>query len=201
MRSKLRCAVTGVLSCKSAAFLCSIYPGWTTTTTHHGVRNLARRHMSVGGEDRRGQVRAAVSVCVRCHVNRFPYYLLVKRGKEPNKNMWSLPGGGLYFGEATLLGGMRELAEETVWKDGLLNELLWYPGTISTSESIGERFHYLIAHCFAEFVGETFPVIQAADDAADADWFTKAQIRDMEVVSNCKLNSKNCIIQYQMPLL
>jgi ADP-ribose pyrophosphatase YjhB (NUDIX family) len=102
--------------------------------------------------------------------------------------MWSLPGGGLYFGEATLLGGMRELAEETVWKDRLFDELLWYPGTVSTSDSIGDGFHYLIAHCFAECMEETFPDIQAADDAADADWFTKHQIRDMEVVSNCKLN-------------
>jgi hypothetical protein len=41
--------------------------------------------------------RAAVSVCVRCILpddnDTTAYYLLVQRGNEPSKGMWSLPGG------------------------------------------------------------------------------------------------------------
>ena len=40
------------------------------------------------------------------------YYLLIQRGKEPNKGMWSLPGGSIQLGETTLSGAQRELIEE-----------------------------------------------------------------------------------------
>ncbi|NUP46102.1 MAG: NUDIX hydrolase [Catenulispora sp.] len=39
--------------------------------------------------------------------------LLIKRGKQPFKNMWALPGGKVALDEAPELAACRELAEET----------------------------------------------------------------------------------------
>lgn len=53
--------------------------------------------------------RIGVSACVW----RDGKVLLVERGKEPWKGKWSLPGGGLEFGETVREAAARELAEET----------------------------------------------------------------------------------------
>ncbi len=39
--------------------------------------------------------------------------LLIKRGKEPFKGQWSIPGGGLEYGETLEQGLKREVREET----------------------------------------------------------------------------------------
>ena len=39
--------------------------------------------------------------------------LLIKREKDPFKDMWSLPGGHLEFGEKVIDGMKRECLEET----------------------------------------------------------------------------------------
>jgi len=89
--------------------------------------------------------------------------LLIRRGNEPNKGKWALPGGKLEWGETTLEGAKRELAEETQFleatKNGTHNattssddwELAWSPHPYTATDSIIDtRFHYLIALCFVE---------------------------------------------------
>lgn len=156
--------------------------------------------------------RAAVSVCVRCsplstqdndtfsNPNCNYYYLLVQRGKSPNKGMWSLPGGKLEYGETTLAGAMRELAEETTgWENngGVTTSkttttavqqspvhypMRWYNGSVTTTDAIGEGYHYVIAHAFME-IGNVaqLPHIIAQDDAADAKWFERSAIQELEL--------------------
>jgi 8-oxo-dGTP diphosphatase len=121
--------------------------------------------------------RAAVSVVVR---SPGPSYILVQRGKEPNKGFWSLPGGKLEGGETTLQGGMRELKEECQISTGLQ----WFSeGAITVTDSIHHDdngkllFHYVIAQCFAVASSE-LPLI-ASDDADDASWFNHCEIRTM----------------------
>jgi 8-oxo-dGTP diphosphatase len=130
-----------------------------------------------------------VSVCVRCILpddnDTTAYYLLVQRGNEPSKGMWSLPGGKLEFGEGTVEGGARELKEETKWTDTSIGinaweSLRWYERTGCTTDAIGDNYHYVIAHCYAETQSDVLPKIIAADDAADADWFTMSEIQTKE---------------------
>ena len=129
-------------------------------------------------------------------------YLLIQRGKAPNKGMWSFPGGSMEYGETALEAAQRELAEETIWpsssSSSSCHSLQWHEAPFCTSDAIGEGYHYLIAQCFAVVVvdnnnkeeddDETSteplqqqnhpPLVQPADDAANAAWFTKQDIQD-----------------------
>lgn len=136
--------------------------------------------------------QAAVSVGVRCRLinnndnnnnnsNTTSYYLMIQRGKAPNKGKWSIPGGRLHFGETAFQGGVREVQEETKWQDQqLFQSLQWYKGTVCSSDYIGQNVHYLIAQCFAELSSdqETLPMIEGDDDADDADWFRLEQVKE-----------------------
>ena len=53
--------------------------------------------------------QAGVSVCVV----RAGHALLVQRGREPLRGLWSLPGGRIEWGETLHQAALRELAEET----------------------------------------------------------------------------------------
>eukprot|EP00536_Pseudo-nitzschia_multiseries_P003894 jgi/Psemu1/284715/fgenesh1_pg.62_\ len=172
-----------------------------------------------------GYPRAAVAVAVRClcrapnpagnddddyhhHNPPEPFYLLIRRGNEPSKGSWALPGGKLEWGETTLEGAKRELAEEIVFfkssggSDSDIDsngsnsgakpnpELDWSPRPYTTTDAIvGDRFHYLIAVCFAELLlsepdddngsggdGMVPPSVQAADDATDARWWSLREL-------------------------
>jgi 8-oxo-dGTP diphosphatase len=39
--------------------------------------------------------------------------LIARRGRAPNRGLWSLPGGGVEFGETAADGALREFFEET----------------------------------------------------------------------------------------
>ena len=131
--------------------------------------------------------RAAVSVAVRCTVKNQSgaYYLMVQRGKAPNKGVWSFPGGKVEIGETAFSAGQRELFEETKFAEQ--DKLSWYKGTFSTADSIVEdddgstAFHYLIAVCFAELEVDCLPDVTAADDAADARWWSLEELKRAEL--------------------
>ena len=133
-------------------------------------------------------VKGAVSVTVRFQGAQReeggyqPYFLLIQRGKEPNKGSWSLPGGSIEFGEPALLAAQRELSEETLWEDtSLFESLRWHSTAVSTSDSIAGGYHYLIAQFYAELSGpSTLPKISPSDDAQGAGWFTIDEICEKE---------------------
>eukprot|EP00956_Cyclotella_meneghiniana_P010518 scaffold14629_cov72-Cyclotella_meneghiniana.AAC.4 len=144
--------------------------------------------------------RAAVSVVVRWSEfspskPSMARYLLVQRGKEPNKGMWSLPGGKIELGEKTLDAAKRELTEETsLISSQDKNEtesqkcsLRWHEGgpffssdSIHHSQSNRVSFHYVISQCFAELKSPTPPNIRASDDAMDARWWSSNEMKKAE---------------------
>ena len=134
--------------------------------------------------------RAAVAVVVQWSKNNKSLsptttkYLLVQRGNEPNKGMWSIPGGKIETGEGTLNAAKRELMEETGLK---LNDVKWYgEGPFACSDSIHHDmsgnigFHYVISQCFAEVSSSAEPAITASDDAMDARWWSAEDVQKAE---------------------
>ena len=93
--------------------------------------------------------------------------MLVRRGKEPNKGHWSIPGGAQKLGETVFAAAVREVQEET----GLDIEFCALVDVVDgiMRDDQGELlYHYTLVDVVAESPkGE--PV--AGDDAAAVGWF------------------------------
>jgi len=94
--------------------------------------------------------------------------LLVQRGNEPGRGLWSLPGGRVEPGEDDAAALVREMAEET----GLVVQ----PGDL-----VGRvrRGPYEIADYRCRVVGGT---LLAGDDALDARWCDAATLLELALV-------------------
>jgi 8-oxo-dGTP diphosphatase len=96
--------------------------------------------------------------------------LLVRRGREPLKGHWSLPGGLLEVGEALADGLVREVREET----GLTVEPVELIELLDRIHRNGERvrYHYVIADYLCRVVSGQ---LTAASDADAARWVERAE--------------------------
>ena len=108
--------------------------------------------------------------------------LLVKRGNEPNKYMWSIPGGIVKVGETLAEALKREVAEE-VGLEIEVGDVACVSEEIFRDEDNKIRFHYVIIDFFAEVVGGE---LKADSDALDAGWVPLDDIYSLEVVDFVK---------------
>jgi 8-oxo-dGTP diphosphatase len=91
--------------------------------------------------------------------------LLIKRGNEPFKGMWALPGGFIEMDEELEAAAARELAEETGLVDVELEQMRTY-GTCGRDPR-GRQ----ITIVFLGIVTKEADKIKAGDDAAEVKWF------------------------------
>jgi ADP-ribose pyrophosphatase YjhB (NUDIX family) len=96
--------------------------------------------------------------------------LLVRRGSEPLKGHWTLPGGVLEVGESLTDGVIREVREET-GLDVEPIELIELLDRIHREDG-RVRFHYVIADYLCRVTGGE---LRAASDAAAARWVEHAE--------------------------
>ncbi len=92
--------------------------------------------------------------------------LVVKRGAEPSKGLWSIPGGAVETGESLAQACAREVAEETGLEVsvGPVVEII---ERLLRDEQGRVEYHYVLI----DFVcSSPRREPQAADDAADARW-------------------------------
>jgi len=103
--------------------------------------------------------------------------LLVKRGAEPNRGRWSLPGGSLEIGETVEAGAVRETREET-GVDVQPLRVLDVRNFIERKD--GEvRWHYVLIDVLCEYLrGDPFP----ATDAENARLIPLRELGEYDVV-------------------
>src|SRR5215472_6208806 len=101
--------------------------------------------------------------------------LLVRRGREPLRGMWSLPGGLLELGETTAEGVAREVLEETGIRVRPA-EIVATIDRIIRDDDGRVRFHYVLVEwlCLLEIAdrGE----LVCGDDADEAEWVRRSDI-------------------------
>ena len=96
--------------------------------------------------------------------------VLIRRGSEPLRGEWSIPGGTLELGETLEQGVARELLEETGIRVRVLDLIevfdRIYPGNrAAANASQNPRFHYVIADYLCERIDGT---LGAGGDVTDA---------------------------------
>lgn len=100
--------------------------------------------------------------------------LLVRRGQEPLKGEWSLPGGALELGETLQQGVVREVLEETglIVVPGGIIEIL---DRIIQDEASGRvRYHYVLIDFVCQVTGGA---LCSATDAEEVRWVERGQLR------------------------
>jgi 8-oxo-dGTP diphosphatase len=101
--------------------------------------------------------------------------LLVRRGQEPLKGEWSLPGGALELGETLQQGVVREVFEETgltVVPEGIVEVL----DRITQDDLSGRiRYHYVLVDFLCHVTGGK---LRGGSDAEEARWVGVAELHE-----------------------
>jgi ADP-ribose pyrophosphatase YjhB (NUDIX family) len=99
--------------------------------------------------------------------------LLVRRGHEPLKGEWSLPGGALELGETLQQGVVREVLEETglIVVPGGIVEIL---DRITQDETSGRfRYHYVLIDFVCRVASGT---LCSSSDAEEVRWVEREEL-------------------------
>lgn len=121
-------------------------------------------------DDRRPIVAVGV-VCLRGDL-----VLLVRRRRPPLEGQWSLPGGRIEWGERAVDAALRELREETGCDATLV-------GLIDVVDAVMGDRHYVLIDYGAHW---TRGAPEAGDDAADACFFTPAELSELDLWSETR---------------
>ena len=97
--------------------------------------------------------------------------LLVKRGREPRKGEWSIPGGKVEFGETLRDALIREVEEETGLKIEVLNvvDVVDFFGP----ETGGRPSHHYV---LIDFTARASGSPRIGSDAVEAKWVPPGQL-------------------------
>jgi mutator protein MutT len=142
--------------------------GASVSYTHDDVNRL--RMLDENGGQMQREYPESPLVAVGAVVVDMGRVLVVRRGSEPLKGHWSLPGGMLEVGESLSAGVVREVREET----GLTVQPLELVELLDRIHRDGERvrYHYVIADYLCRVVsGE----LKEASDAEAVRWVERAE--------------------------
>jgi 8-oxo-dGTP diphosphatase len=102
--------------------------------------------------------------------------LLIRRGKEPLRGRWVIPGGTVEPGETLEDALVREMQEETGLSVRAGEILLVFDRILKEGENI--RYHYVIVDYLCEYLsGEA----RAGSDAAETAWVAEDDLRAFDL--------------------
>lgn len=113
--------------------------------------------------------------------------LLIRRGKEPGRGIWSIPGGRVKIGETARDAVLREVWEETGLRVKVLDfiealDIIFrHPsntGDLRLSEDGRVKYHYVVLDYLAVPEGGR---LEASSDAVEARYFTPGEIDDLSL--------------------
>ncbi len=106
--------------------------------------------------------------------------LLVKRGIEPSRGLWAIPGGTLELGETMRECAAREILEET----GItikVGKCVYVFDFFERDESGKIKFHFVVVDFAGQYLsGEP----KGADDAEEARWLKPEELSSLPVAKN-----------------
>jgi bifunctional NMN adenylyltransferase/nudix hydrolase len=139
------------------------------------------------GKDGRGKPYNATHTTTDSVFIQSNHVLLIKRGMNPGKGLWALPGGFTNEFEKLADSSAREAREET--KIGLSREIIdlsfRFKHVFSDPNRSDERGR-IITHAYLYLLNDrpTLPEVEAGDDAAEARWFPLGLLNPQELYSD-----------------
>jgi len=111
-------------------------------------------------------------LCVGAVVVDEDRLLLIRRGTDPGRGRWSLPGGRVEAGEALVAAVVRELREES-GLEGLCGPMLGWV------ERMGVDHHFVIVNFRVDILDDASPA--AGSDADEAVWTSFDQLETTDL--------------------
>lgn len=103
--------------------------------------------------------------------------LLVKRGRQPLKGYWSLPGGVLETGEHLATAVAREVREETGLEVKPMAVVEIFERILRDKEGKPE-YHYVLIDYLCKVTGGE---LQAGDDSSEVQWVKRADLAALKL--------------------
>ena len=97
--------------------------------------------------------------------------LLVRRGHDPGKGLWAVPGGKVRWGERLEEAVAREVREETSL-DIRVGEVVW------VGQHVADDHHLVLIDFRAEVTGGE---VSAGDDADEARWVGRVELDHLDL--------------------
>jgi 8-oxo-dGTP diphosphatase len=127
----------------------------------------------------------AVGVIIR-QGNRI---VLIRRGKEPSKGLWTFPGGAIELGETLQEAASREALEET-GLDVEIGEVATVLDNVVRDDECRVQYHYVIVDYFGRPVGGT---LQPGTDVSEARWFRLADLDAVEMTDKAAVIARKLL--------
>lgn len=109
--------------------------------------------------------------------------VLIKRGCEPSKGMWGLPGGYIEYGEEPHIAALREAKEETGLDIKLENDKRM--PVVFGEKDRNPRWHIITMAFKAK--AKNMKKLKAGDDAADVKLFRKKELPEKMAFDHRKI--------------
>lgn len=106
--------------------------------------------------------------------------LLAKRGSDPDKNQWTIPGGLVNLGETVAEAVVREVKEESNL-DVEADRLIDVADVMETDGAGNFRFHFVILDFFARLKGGT---LQRGSDVLEVRWVPLTEVEGYELTKS-----------------